>query len=58
MIFAHKFGPWTLMGLNGNNGRDQDVSSLTRRGNEISCLADWNLNALIILSSMNLCCKD
>jgi hypothetical protein len=38
--FAHKSGPYTLMGLNHKKGREKDVSSLTQRGSGISCHAD------------------
>jgi hypothetical protein len=53
-IPLHKFGCYTFMVLNHKKGQEQDVSSLTQRGNKTSYPADWNLNALITLLDMKL----
>jgi hypothetical protein len=37
MVFAQKFGPYTLMDLNHKKGQGQGVSSLIRKVNKISC---------------------
>ena len=40
MVFTHKFGPCTLMGLNHKKDQEWGVSLLIQKGNEISCATD------------------
>jgi hypothetical protein len=38
MIFAHKFGPYTLMDLNRKKGQGQGASSLIQKVNKFHVL--------------------